>query len=270
MITQPSLDLPAAAAAFDGIAEQFDERFGPWLSVAAQRRAVRRELLRIFPEGSHLLEIGGGTGEDAAWLSARGRSVRLTDASPAMVRVASRKLGDAATQLLPAESLGTLADQGERFDGAFSNFAALNCVSDLEPVGRALAQLVRPGGSLALVVFGSFCPGEMAVELLRGRPRQMFRRLRRGAIPATLGGQSFSVTYHRRHRLVRACAPSFELVGSRAIGLFVPPSAAEPWISRHPHTLSLLESLDSRAGALAAPFGDHILYEFQRTSGSGR
>ena len=27
-----------AAAAFDAIAERFDERFTPWLSVAAQRR----------------------------------------------------------------------------------------------------------------------------------------------------------------------------------------------------------------------------------------
>ena len=34
----------AAAAAFDAIAERFDERFTPWLSVAAQRRAVRAAL----------------------------------------------------------------------------------------------------------------------------------------------------------------------------------------------------------------------------------
>ena len=33
--------LSPAAEAFDAIAEAFDDRFGSWLSVAAQRRAVR-------------------------------------------------------------------------------------------------------------------------------------------------------------------------------------------------------------------------------------
>ncbi len=35
----------AAAAAFDAIAASFDETFDPWLSVAAQRTAVRAELM---------------------------------------------------------------------------------------------------------------------------------------------------------------------------------------------------------------------------------
>ncbi|HEX6909482.1 MAG TPA: hypothetical protein VF142_03775, partial [Longimicrobium sp.] len=54
--------LPPAAAAFDTVAPRFDERFGPWRSVAAQRRAVRRHLLAAFPAGAHVLELGGGTG----------------------------------------------------------------------------------------------------------------------------------------------------------------------------------------------------------------
>ncbi|HEV7586764.1 MAG TPA: hypothetical protein VGO40_01445, partial [Longimicrobium sp.] len=70
--------LPPAAAAFDAVAPAFDERFGAWLSVAAQRRAVRRELLRAFPAGASVLELGGGTGEDAAWLADQGRRVLLT------------------------------------------------------------------------------------------------------------------------------------------------------------------------------------------------
>ena len=54
------------------------------------------------------------------------------------------------------------------FDGAFSNFAALNCVTDLTPVGRGLAALVRPGGKVLLVIFGVCPPGEWVVQLLRG------------------------------------------------------------------------------------------------------
>src|ERR1700756_3266091 len=83
-----------AAAAFDAIAERFDERFTPWLSVAAQRRTVRAALEQAFPRGSSLLEIGGGRGGAALWLLERGRQVLLTDPSPLMVRISSAKFGD--------------------------------------------------------------------------------------------------------------------------------------------------------------------------------
>ena len=70
---------------FDAIAPVFDQRFGAWRSVAAQRRAVREALLREFPKHGHILELGGGTGEDAAFLAGRGYDVLLTDPSPTMV-----------------------------------------------------------------------------------------------------------------------------------------------------------------------------------------
>src|SRR5688572_9188544 len=153
-----TLSLTPAADAFDAVAERFDERYGSWLSVAAQRRAVRAELLRAFPPGARILEIGAGTGEDALWLVRQGREVLVTDAAPSMVRVAAAKLGAYAALapiVVAAESLEALADEwvpaAATFDGAFSNFAALNCVEDLAPVGRGLARLVRPGGQLVLV-----------------------------------------------------------------------------------------------------------------------
>jgi ubiquinone/menaquinone biosynthesis C-methylase UbiE len=260
--------LPAAAAAFDAIAGEFDSRFDGWASVAAQRHAVRRELLDVFPEGSRLLEVGGGTGVDAEWLAERGRRVLLTDASPAMVRAASARLGSDVTECLAIEQLDRLAERGERFDGVFSNFAALNCIDDLSPVGAALERLVKPGGRIVLVVFGCFCPGEMITELVRGRFGQCFRRFARGQVAASLGGRRFTVRYHRRRDIERALSPWFELRSARAIGLFVPPSAAEPWISRHPRLLSLLEAADRAAPGWAAFLGDHVLYDFERSAAS--
>ena len=47
--------------------------------------------------------------------------------------------------------------------------------------------------------------------------------------------------------------------------MFVPPSAAEPWISRHPKLLQTLDALDRGASGPLASFGDHILYRFIRT-----
>jgi len=255
--------LPAGAA-FDALAASFDAAFDPWLSVAAQRAAVRAELMVAFPSGASLLEIGGGTGTDAAWLIERGRAVFLTDASPAMVAQAARKIGPRNAEAIAAEHLGRLADRGVRFDGAYSNFAALNCVSELAPVGEALGRLVRPGGMAVLVLFGTCCPGEIAVEAIRGRFGNCLRRFRPDEVPASLRGRAFTVRYHRRREIERAMAPHFRPAGRKAIGLTVPPSAAEPWISRHPRLLEALEAIDRRLAHPLAPLGDHVLYLFER------
>jgi hypothetical protein len=210
----------SAANAFDAVAERFDARYGAWKSVAAQRRLVRAALLRAFPPGAKLLEIGGGTGEDAAWLARQGREVLLTDVSPAMVRMAAEKL-------------------------------------------RLLG---LPGGKVLLVIFGVCPPGEWVVQSLRGDLRAVFRRASRSVITARMGGRDFPVRYHREREVVGAMAPAFRLTGRRGIGIFVPPSAAEPWISSHPRILRSLEQLDRIASRPLAIFGDHVLYEFERTA----
>lgn len=264
--------LRPAALAFEAIATGFDQRFGAWRSVAAQRRAVRSALLQAFPQGGRILELGGGTGEDAVFLAQHGFDVLLTDPSPAMVSVAKTKLQPLGAQaaVAAAEEMETfaedsLATDGRLFDGGFSNFAPLNCVADLAPLARALARLLKPGASALLVVFGTFCPGEMVTELLRGRPHLALRRCGRGEIPARLGGRAFHVVYHRRAALVRTFSPWFTLDERLGIGVTVPPSAAEPWISQHPTLLAAMESLDLLLARPLAGLGDHILYRFRRT-----
>jgi hypothetical protein len=182
-----------------------------------------------------------------------------------MVEQARRKIGP-HVKALAAERLGELARRGLRFDGAWSNFAALNCVDDLVPVGRALAELVRPGGSAVLVLFGTCCPGEIVTEAARGRFASCLRRFRGGPVAASLRGRGFTVRYHRKTEIVRAMAPGFRLTGSKAIGLFVPPSAAEPWISRHPRLLAAFAAADRRLARPLAPLGDHVLYAFERVA----
>ena len=268
----PASALSPAASAFDAVAPVFDRRFGAWLSVAAQREQVRSALMAAFPPGARLLELGGGTGDDAVWMALRGREVLLTDASPAMVHEAAEKLRwhlVPPPRVLDVLSLGTLADEREAqglppFDGVYSNFAALNCVDDLAALGPALARLVRPGGRAVLVIFGTCAPGELVVQLLRGAPRAAIRRLASGPVPARLGGREFTVRYHRRRDVRRAFAPWFRLEGRRGVGVFVPPSAAEPWISRFPLLVRALALLDRVASRPLAMFGDHVLYVLRR------
>ena len=265
----PPAALSPAAQAFDAIAADFDARFMPWLSVEAQRRAIRAALVDAFPRGARLIDIGGGTGEDALWLTGQGREVLMTDASPAMVTIASAKAGGRfRATVAAAEHFGELADRlsvEPAFDGAYSVFAPLNCVDDLSSFAQGIAKLLLPGAPLMLVLFGARCPGEMLVETLRGRPGNALRRFRRGDVPARLGGREFSVRYHRSRDLQRALQPWFRLQSRRGIGIFVPPSAAEPWISSYPRFLKTLEWMDRIAARPLAMLGDHILYHFERT-----
>jgi hypothetical protein len=261
-----------AALAFDAAASGFDSRFAEWLSVAAQRQSVRRALAKVFPPGGRIFEIGGGTGEDALWLIRQGFDVLLTDAAPAMVAMSAKKFAmfGGRAELMAAEDLERfarryLAGGGQLFDGAFSNFAPLNCVSDLAPVGRGLASVLRRESPAMLVVFGNFAPGEMLVECVRGRLRQAFRRFGRGDVPAQLGGKDFVVRYHKASELCSAMRPWFRLVRRVGVGIFVPPSAAEPWISTHPRLLTALDRIDRLARRPLALLGDHVLYHFERT-----
>lgn len=263
--------LRPAARAFDAVAPHFDARFGLWQSVAAQRRAVRASLLREFPAGARVLEIGGGTGEDAMYLAERGFHVLLTDPSPTMVNIASEKLArfGSCAEVAVAEEMDKFAAEyqarrGPLFDGAFSNFAPLNCVQDLGPVAKGLADFLKPGAALMLVLFGTFCPGEMTVEILRGRPRQALRRFRRKAVFARLERCEFEVFYHRRPELVQAFAPWFAFERRIGIGISVPPSAVEPWISSHPRLLASMEAIDRVFAGPLAVLGDHVLYQFRR------
>ncbi len=264
-----SLPLAPAAQAFDAIAHRFDDRYGRWLSVAAQRRAVRRALASAFSPGARILELGGGTGDDAAWLTGQGRVVQLTDPSPAMVEIAAQKLaalGAPAPRAASAELLAGLAGELGQFDGAFSNFAGLNCVTDLGPVASGLATLIRPGGTAMLVIFGTSSVGEWVVELLKGNPRAAVRRFSRGDVHARLGGREFTVRYHRRADVERAFAPHFTLESTLGVGICVPPSAAEPWISGYPRLVGALEMADRALSTPLAFLGDHVLYRLRRTT----
>jgi ubiquinone/menaquinone biosynthesis C-methylase UbiE len=232
---------------------------------------VRAALLEAFPRGGRIVEIGGGTGEDAVFLAKSGYQMLLTDASPAMVDHALAKLrpfgGDA--EVTSAEDLEHFAaeeivGEHDQFDGAFSNFAPLNCVVDLEPVARGLARMLKPGAPAMLVLFGTFCPGEMITEILRLRFSQVLRRSKRGPVKARLAQREFEIVYHRRAALEKMFAPWFSLEKTAGIGITVPPSGAEPWISRHPQLLAAMERVDRALAGPLAMLGDHVLYQFRR------
>jgi ubiquinone/menaquinone biosynthesis C-methylase UbiE len=242
-------------AVFDQLANRYDALWSDTAIGRNQRAAVWRWVDPLFQPGDRILDMGCGTGKDAEHFMARGVEVLGIDASAGMVRVA-RARGIPA-RMLPIEAIEELSDS---FDGAISDFGALNCIADLQPVARALGRLIRPRGYVAICAAGRCCAWEALYYLRRLRPRKAFRRWSSGGSLASIGVRVYypsipdlASLFRRDFRLIRWCG----------IGLCTPPSyvggvpeRAMDWFAAADHRLAHVPVLRALA--------DHRLLVFQR------
>jgi SAM-dependent methyltransferase len=272
-MSMSTLQTEMTHAPFDALSEGYDRGFTFSKIGQAQRSAVWKDLSRTFRSGDRVLEIGCGTGIDAGFLAERGVQVVACDSSPAMIRVAARRVREmgASTntidlRVLAAENLGALEREAP-FDGAFSNFAALNCVEDLHAVGESLGRLLKPGGTALLCFLGPCCFWEIIWYLRKASPRKAFRRWDSAGVTAKLAPEaSVHVRYYGVRSLERIFAPAFRLRSWSGIGLMVPPSYVESVAKQFPSLLTLAEQSDrvlARCPVIRG-FSDHILLKFER------
>lgn len=260
------------AAPFDVVAANYDETFTLSLIGGAQRRATWRELDREFRPGQRVLELNCGTGIDAVHLADRGVEVVACDVSARMIEVARQRLRRTSPRaridfrVLATEEIAELQDEGP-FDGAFSNFAGLNCVANLSLVASDLAHLSKPGAPAVLCFAGRYVAWEALWYLLRGKPRKAFRRLQNGPVAARIAdGVSVDVHYPSVRALARTFAPEFRLRHWKGVGVAVPPSYLEFQAQRFPKLMGVLETADRYLGRfpLLRGLADHVLLTFER------
>ena len=272
----PLLESQLDPSPFDGIAEQYDSIFTESPIGRAQRSSVWKELASVFLPGSHVLEIGCGTGVDACFLADRGVSVTACDRSREMVRMAELRVRNCSGRfqkafVLPraiaAEQIGRL-DRTPLFDGAFSNFGALNCVPDLRKFAKDLAAVLKRSALVVLCLMGPCCAWEMVWFLMRGQRRHAFRRLTSHAVDARVDNYGvISVRYPTVREMKRIFEPQFRLKSVKGVGLLVPPTYVSDWASRFPHCMNLAHSADrflSRCPGIRV-LADHILLTFERS-----
>jgi ubiquinone/menaquinone biosynthesis C-methylase UbiE len=263
----PSSPRKTVAAAFDALAARYDAEWTDAPAGRAQREQVWRVVGDLFRAGERVLDLGCGTGADAVRLARRGISVHAVDVAPEMLAAARRRLEAEGTgsrvrlELRALEDLAALRERGP-FDGALSNFGALNCVADLPRLASDLSELVRPGGRVAVCVFGRFCLWEVLWYLARGDAARALRR-RRG-VTARSG---FAVFYPPVAALTAAFRPWFRCLEVRGVGVFVPPSYAASWANLRPRLLGALDRLDRVAGRAPGlrALSDHVLVVFERS-----
>lgn len=272
LVAQPQ----PGVAPFDAVALRYDETFTTSKIGQAQRAAVWTELAKTFHHGDRVLEIGCGTGVDACFMAARGVKVLASDSSAQMIAVTMRRVLESGQQhlvqprRLRAEDISSLPPD-ELFDGAFSNFGALNCVEDLQQLSHDLARLLRPGATALLCWMGSCCLWEMAWYLAQGNTDKAFRRWRRSGVTARIADGAFmNVHYPSVSSLSGIFAPEFRLQSVKGIGVAVPPSYLESRAQRHPRLLEICQRADLFMGRFPGiqNLADHVLLRFQRVEGS--
>lgn len=262
----------AFVAPFDGVADRYDDIFTVSKIGQAQRSAVWKELGDTFHSGDRVLEIGCGTGVDACFLAEHGVHVVACDISPRMIAVARQRLAShpcaalVEPQVLAAEEISRLQN-GNLFDGAFSNFGALNCVRDLRSLAGEMATLLRPGAQALLCLMGPSCVWEMVWYLAKANRAKAFRRFNHGGNTAQLSkGGSVLVYYPSLRSLSQAFSPEFSLESVKGIGVTVPPSYMESAVKKFPGLLRTAVSADSVLAHCPGIrlLADHILIKFRR------
>jgi SAM-dependent methyltransferase len=268
---------PTSPVGFDAAAERYDADEQGNRVLAHMRARAFQHLCRAFAPGSRLIELGSGTGTEAARMaSERGCQVALVDDSPLMLERAASKVNAArpgallGTHRLHARSVGELAAiYGQAsFDGAYSSFGPLNCEPRLAPVAEGLARLVRSGGSLTLSVINRWCPAEVAWFALHGQWRDMARRwggpVQAAAYPG--GPKDVTTWYYSGREVGRAFIDDFCVEHVEALPVLWPPPYLGFLVNRFERLFAALEPLEHRVAPLPVlrALGDHVLLRLRR------
>ena len=261
----------AVAQAFDQLAPEYDTTFTNSSIGRAQRMAVWECAQEVFIPHTRLLELNCGTGEDALHFASQGFDVTACDVSPSMVMQARKKAASMVTAdrlrfyVQATEQISDLPMQ-KPFAGVFSNFSGLNCVKDLGSLAEMLIPMLLPDASLLLCFSTRYCLWETAWHLFHSDTKKSFRRWN-GYHETRLGDVTVPIYYPTCRQIADSFACGFRLVGIYGIGITVPPSYVESWVTLHPQLLKVFQKVDSSIRKVPGfrLIGDHVLLHFERS-----
>jgi SAM-dependent methyltransferase len=254
--------------AFDALAADYDRHFTAIPTARWLRSRVHSRLVQLYPPGSNVLELGCGTGEDAAFLAGIGVAVLATDASRAMLDIARQKNASQPRIQFAQLDLNALSDSGfdGPFAGVYANFGVMNCVDDLPTLARWLATRTAPGARLGFAVMSPICLWEIGWHGVHGDFRTAFRRLRKNAVFTTEEGESIYVHYPTPKQFRQTFAPYFRQTHLQPLGIALPPSEIYAAVEKRPALLPLLTALERplERVSLLSRFADHYWIELER------
>ncbi len=269
----------STALGFDGVAADYDAEERGNLVLARMRTENRKWFDRAFPEPARLLEIGSGTGLEAAYLADKLHKIALLDVSAKMLELAAARVEQInlstllGNHLFPAAQVGRLVEYygAKSFDGAYSSFGPLNCEPELGEVAAGLARLIKPGGRLVFSVMPRFCLTEILWFGLHLDFKNATRRWKGKTLARALPGQPLMVQtyYYNPSKLIKLFKPYFRKVRLKAFPLIWPPPYLSHLPQRYPRFFNILGKADSWISdtlPILATFGDHFLIELERVA----
>jgi ubiquinone/menaquinone biosynthesis C-methylase UbiE len=240
-----------AAEAFSRQAGVFDLLFGDDPVILYKRRRVREHILSLTQPGANMLELNCGTGEDAIYFAEQGYRVHATDISEGMLDALQRKSSATESgQLISWENcsftqLDRLRNQGP-FDHIYSNFGGLNCTGDLGKVLNSLPRLLKPGGTVTLVIISQFCLWETLLAF-RGKIRTAFRRFYSSkGRRARIDERYFTCWYYRPSFVRKLMEKEFNYMGHEGLCSLVPPSYISNFEQKYPGLFRFLQQKENR------------------------
>jgi len=260
-------------AAFDGVAEHYDEHIlGNPMNVWLRNRSVNY-LTKIFRPGEVVLEVGCGTGTETLLLAQHGLKILAADISPKMLEVLTRKARNAgiSDEIVPIHSRTyalkeKLEEMGyDNIDGAYSTYGAINTEPRLDQLFHDLHSVIRPEGHLVLGVWNRYCLYEILGYSLKLRPSMALARLTN---PVPVGKSRFCITSYAYSvgSLKKHLEGLFKLRKLYGVQILLPASNLIRYLPPEP-MLGLVKTVEL---ALESRFpwnhlGDHFLGIYSRT-----
>ena len=158
----------AKVSGTEGYAEEAEDLFKRYESISGAE--THKAILHLIPTAeSHVLDVGAGTGRDAAWFASMGHRVTAVEPTEAM-RLPAMKLHPSPTIEWLDDSLPELAlvrSRGEPFDLILLSAVWMHFDSAQRREAMAsLAALLRTGGTIIMRVrHGPVPPGRRMFEI---------------------------------------------------------------------------------------------------------
>ncbi len=260
-----------AAQAFEKQSVIFDELYGKNTIIEYKRKRTRAHLERYLPKGSEILELNAGTGEDAIYFAQKRHQVHATDISEGMLKQLNQKVCElnlsewVSSEQISFEELTKITHK-KPFDAIFSNFGGLNCTYQLDKVAASFSDLLKPNGTVTLVIMPPFCLWEF-LTILKGNTKLAFRRLfaKTGA-KAHIEGVRFLCWYYEPAHIISFLKKDFEVVSLEGLCALVPPSYLETFPNKYPRLYPILQKLEDRLKS-TFPFkyiGDYFIIALKK------
>ncbi len=249
----------------------FDALYGNDGMIAYKRKRVYEHLEKHLNPSSMILELNAGTGTDAIYLAQKGHSVMATDISESMLAQLQQKIiacklqNRIITQQCSFTKLNDL-HISQKFNHIFSNFAGLNCTSELATVLKSFKNIIAENGKVTLVLLPKFCFWETLL-LSRGKFKTAFRRWAgKKGTKAHIENIHFRCWYYNPSFVKKILKDDFACVALEGLCVAVPPSYIQNFDKKHSALFKWLGAIENKIKNLW-PFrsiGDYYIITFEK------